>query len=102
MQGCNGITEKSIIVEPQSFAMTGFKMEDLFTKDFVEKLKSEMPTSIIAHFCIGFTDSKDIIAISYDRQEGKFLLDKVYVEGEGVSAEPKIKSVVETVKKALT
>ena len=94
--------EKQICVEPQSYAMTGVKIEDLFTEKFVTKLRKEMPTSIIAHFCIGFTDSKEIVAVSYDRQEGKFILDRVYVEGEGAAAEPKIKCVVDVVKKVLT
>ena len=93
---------KEISIEPQSYGMTGFTVEDLFTKEFVAKLKKEMPTSIIAHFCIGFTDAKDVVAVSISRQEGKFILGRVYVEGEGAVAEQKIKCVVDIVKKVLT
>lgn len=96
------MNEKRISVEPQSYGMTGFKVEDLFSKEFIAKLKQEMPTSTIAHFCIGFTDSKNIVAVSHDRIEGKFILDRVYVEGEGVDAEQNIKRVVEILKKVLT
>jgi hypothetical protein len=93
---------EKICIEPQSYAISGLKMDDVFTGKFLEILRKELPTSIIAHFCIGFSDSKDIISVSYDRREGKFILDKVYVEGEGSEAEPKIKSVVDTIKKVLT
>jgi len=94
--------EKRIGVEPVSYGMTGFKIEDLFAKDFIAKLKKEMPTSIIAHFCIGFSDSKNIVAVSHELIEGKFDLERVYVEGEGASAEQKIKCVVEILKKVLS
>ena len=94
---------KGISVEPQSYSMTGVKLEDLFSDKFVTELRKEMPTFVIAHFCIGFADSKGIIAVSYDRQEGKFLLDRVYVEGEGAGAgEKNVKCVVNIVKKVLT
>ena len=94
--------EKRISVEPSSYGMTGFRVEDLFSKEFMAKLKQEMPTSIIAHFCIGFTDSKNIVAVSHDRIEGKFLLDRVYIEGDGTDAGQNVNRVVEILKKALT
>lgn len=96
------MNNKKIGIEPLSYGMTGFKVEDLFAKEFITKLKQEMPTSLIAHFCIGFTDSKNIVAVSFDRIEGKFLLDRVYVEGQGIDAEQNIKRVVEILKKVLT
>ena len=93
--------DKQISVEPSSFGMTGFKIEDLLAKDFIAKLKKEMPTSIIAHFCIGFSDSKNIVAVSHELIEGKFDLERVYVEGEGANADQKVKCVVEVIKKVL-
>lgn len=96
------MNEKRIGVEPLSYGMTGFRVDDLFSKEFIEELKKEMPTSVIAHFCIGFTDSKNIVAVSHDRIEGKFILDRVDVEGNGVDADKRIKCVVEILKKVLT
>lgn len=95
------MVEKRICVEPLSYGMTGFRVDDLFAKDFITKLKKEMPTSIIIHFCIGFTDSKDVVAVSHDRRDGKYTLDRVDIEGEVANAEP-IKRVVEILKKVLT
>ena len=88
-----------INVEPLSYRMTGFKVEDLFLKEFVAELQRELPNSIIAHFCIGFTDSKDIISISYDRVEGKFNLERVDVEGTDIKL---VRPTVEVLKKVLT
>lgn len=93
------VSEKKITVEPISFGMTGFKVEDLLLKDFIAELKRELPTSLVAHFCIGFTDSKDIIAISHDRYEGKFKLDRVDIEGSNAEL---VNRVVEVLKKVLT
>ncbi|MCJ7423692.1 hypothetical protein MUP01_05425 [Candidatus Bathyarchaeota archaeon] len=95
------MNEKRIGVQPLSYGMTGFRVDDLFSKEFIAELKKEMPTSVIAHFCIGFTDSKNLVAVSHDRIEGKFILDRVDVEGDGVDAEQRIKSVVEILKKVL-
>jgi len=94
--------EKKIGVEPSSYSLTGFKVEDLFSKKFVAELKKEMPTSIIAHFCIGFSDAKGIVAVSHERIEGKFDLERVYVEGEGANTDHKVKRAVEILKKVLT
>jgi hypothetical protein len=94
--------EKQIDVKPISYGLTGFKVEDLLAKDFMAKLKKEMPTSIIAHFCIGFSDSKNIVAVSHEMIEGKFDLERVYVEGEGANSEQKVNCVVEILKKVLT
>lgn len=94
--------EKKISVEPASFGMKGFKIEDLFSKKFVAELKKGMPTSVIAHFCIGFSDAKCIVAVSHELIEGKFDLEHVYVEGEGANADQKVKCVVEIFKKVLT
>jgi len=91
--------DKQIIVKPISFGITGFKVEDLFLKDFLGELKKELPTSLIVHFCIGFTDSKDIVAISHDKMDGKFKLDRVDVEGTKAES---IKRMVEVLKKVLT
>ena len=93
--------DKQISVEPSSFGMTGFKIEELFAKKFIAELKKEMPTSIIAHFCIGFSDAKNIVAVSHEVIEGKFDLEHVYVEGEGANADQKVKCVVEIFKKVL-
>ena len=72
---------KKITVEPISFGMSGFKVEELFSDDLVAEVKKQLPTSIFAHLCIGFTDSKDMVSISHDRKEGKFILDRVDIEG---------------------
>ena len=96
------MNEKKIGVEPLSYGLTGFRVYDLFSKKFIEELKKEMPTSIVAHFCIGFTDSKNMVAVSHDRIEGKFILDRVNVEGDGAEAEQRAKSVIEIFKKVLT
>lgn len=95
------MNEKRIGVQPLSYGMTGFRVDDLFSKEFIAELKKQMPTSVIAHFCIGFTDSKNLVGISHDRIEGKFVLDRVDVEGDGADAEQRIKSVVEILKKVL-
>ena len=94
--------EKRIEVAPISYGMTGFRVDDLFSKEFIEELKREMPTSVIAHFCIGFTDSKNLVAVSHDRVEGKYTLDRVDIEGDGAGADKRIKCVVEILKKVLT
>lgn len=96
------MNNKKIGVEPLSYGMTGFRVDDLLSKKFIEELKKEMPTAIIAHFCISFTDSKNIVAVSHERIEGKTILDHVYVEGEGLEAEQNIKRVVEILKRVLT
>ena len=96
------MNEKRIGVEPLSYGMTGFRVDDLFSKKFIEELKKEMPTSVIAHFCIGLTDSKNVVAVSHEREEGKILLDRVFVEGDGANAEKNIKTVVEILKKVLS
>jgi len=96
------VNEKRIGVEPLSYGMTGFRVDDLFSKEFIEELKKEMPTSVIAHFCIGFTDSKNLVSVSHDRIEGKYVLDRVDIEGDGADADRRIKCVVEILKKVLT
>lgn len=90
---------KKITVEPISFGMSGFKVEELFKDDFVAELKKQLPTSIFAHLCIGFTDSKDMISISHDRKEGKFKLDRVDIEGTKAEF---VSRVVDALKKVLT
>jgi hypothetical protein len=96
------VNNKKIGVEPLSYGMTGFRIEDLFSKEFMAKLKEEFPTSLVAHFCIGFADSKNIVAVSYDRIEGKFVLDRVNIEGDGPDTEQNIKRVVGILKRVLT
>jgi hypothetical protein len=96
------MNEKRISVQPLSYGMSGFKVDDLFSKGFMAELKKEMPTSVIAHFCITFTDSKNVVAVSHEILEGKILLDRVYVEGDGPDAEQNIKRVVEILKKVLS
>jgi len=91
--------EKRISVEPLSYGMTGFKVEDLFSKDFIVELKKEMPTSIIVHFCIGFVDSKDLVSVSHNRRDGKYVLDRVDVEGPEIGP---IKRMIEILRKVLT
>jgi len=90
--------DRRIGVEPLSFGITGFKIEDLFVKDFITELREELPTSIIAHFCIGFIDSKDIVAVSYDRRDEKYKLDRVDIEG---TEKKQIEHVVEVLKRVL-
>ena len=92
-------SDKQITVEPISFGMRGFKVEDLLLKDFVAELKKELPTSLIIHFCIGFTDSKDIIAISHSRLDGTYKVDRV--DAEGTNAE-QVSLVVKVLKKVIT
>lgn len=91
--------DKKITVKPISFGISGFKVEDLLLKDFMGELKRELPTSLIGHFLIGFSDSKDLVAISHDRVEGKFKLDRVDVEGTNAEF---VSRVVEVLKKVLT
>ena len=90
--------DKKITVEPISFRMSGFKVEDLFPDDLVAEVKKQLPTSIFVHFCIGFTDSKDMVAISHDRKEGKFRLDRVDIEGTNAEF---VTRVVDALKKVL-
>jgi len=94
------VNEKRISVEPLSYGMTGFRIDDLFAKDFIEKLRKEMPTAMIIHFCIGFSDSKDFVAVSHDRRDGKYVLDRVDVEGDVENVEP-LKRIVEILKKVV-
>jgi len=92
-------SKKEITVKPISFGMTGFKIEDLILKDLREELKKELPTSIVIHLGIGFTDSKDVIFISHDRQDGKYKLERVDAEGTNVEL---ISRAVEVLKKVLS
>jgi len=78
------MTSRKLAVEPISFGITGIKVEDLFLKDFVAELRKELPNIVIAHFCIGFADSKDLVAVSHDRRDGKYTLERVDVEGTDV------------------
>lgn len=91
--------EEQITVEPISFGMTGFKVEDLFLKELVAELKKELPTSLIVHFCIGFTDSKDLVSISHNRHEGKYKVERVDVEDSNAE---RVNLVVKALKKVLT
>ena len=93
--------EKKIGVEPSAYSLTGFKVEDLFIKKLVAELKKEMPTSIIAHFCIGFSDAKNIVSVTHELTESGFSTNRVYVEGEGANADQKVKCLVEILKKVL-
>lgn len=93
--------DKKISVAPRSYGMTGFRIDDLFSQKFIEALKKEMPTSVVAHLCIGFTDSKNLVAISHDRLEGKLVLDRVDIEGDGADAEQRVKAVIQILKKVL-
>ena len=93
------MTERErISVEPLSFGMTGFKVEDFFIKKFNDELKREFPTALIALFGIGFADSKDIIFVAYDRREGKYILERVDVEGTNAKV---VKQLVEVLKRVL-
>jgi len=95
------VNDKKISVAPLSYGMTGFRIDDLFSKEFIAELKKEMPTSVIAHSCIGFADSKNLIGLSHDRIDGKLMLDRVNIEGDGLEAEKRIKTVVEILEKVL-
>lgn len=95
------MSEKRIKVEPVAFGMTGFNIDDLFTNDFVEKLKKEMPTSTVVVLGIGFTDSKDLVIVAHNREEGKYISDRVEINGQGKDSDQKVKCVVEVVKKVL-
>ena len=70
-----------VTVEPLTYGMTGFKVEDLVSQRFLEEIRKEMGNSVIAAIVIGFTDSKELVSISHDRKEGKTLLERVDVEG---------------------
>jgi hypothetical protein len=97
----NGKMEKKISVEPSSFSLTGFKIEDLFSKKFIAELRKEMPTSIIGCVCIGFSDSKTIIQFQHERQDGKLDLEHVNIEGDGAGSEEKVKCAIEILKKVI-
>ena len=93
------MTESNRIgVEPLSFGLTGFTVGDLFVKTFKEELKKELPTSLLLHFCIGFPDSRVIISVSHSRREGKYILERVDVEGTDSKM---TKQVMEVLKKVL-
>ena len=89
---------RQVAVEPLSFGMTGFKVEDLISKDVIAELRRELPTAITAGLVIGFTDSKEIVAVAHDRREGKYNLERVDVEGTEVKL---IEHVVEVLKKVV-
>lgn len=93
-----GMSRKQITVKPLSFGMTGFKVENLFLKDFVAELKREFPTALLVHCAIGFSDSKDIIIIGHDRREGKYNTKRVDVEGSEAKS---VGRVVEVLKRVL-
>ena len=90
---------RPITVEPLSFGMTGFKVEDLVLKEVLAELRRELPTVVVGGLVIGFTDSKEMVAIAHDRREGKYNLERVDVEGTEVKL---IGRVVEVLKKVVT
>ncbi|MFA5364233.1 MAG: hypothetical protein WC325_03520 [Candidatus Bathyarchaeia archaeon] len=92
-------TNKKIDVKPISFGMTGFTLEDLLLGDFKDELKKELPTSIITHMAITFSDSKDVIFIGHDRKDGKINVERVDIEGTNSEF---VGRIVEILKKVLS
>ena len=92
------VDSRKITVEPLCLTMTGFIVNDIISKEFIAELKKEFPSSIVGHIAIVFTDSKRIIAISHDREEGKTNLKRVNIEG----SDPKLISrMAEVLKRVL-
>ena len=90
-------SKENIEVKPIAFSMVGFKVEDLFIKEFRDILKKELPTSLLLHFCIGFSDSKEIISVTHDRDEDRYELDRVDVEGTTPNNIPQIVEILKKV-----
>jgi hypothetical protein len=48
----------------------------------VEEVRKELPTAVPAYIVLGFTNSKEIVTLSHDRdRDGKYKFDRVDVEG---------------------
>jgi len=90
---------KRVVTEPMCMRLRGFSVEDLFTAEFLKALKVDLPTAVVGHFAIGFTDSKDQVAISFDIKDGKLITD--YVDVEGSNPKP-IQSVVNVIQRVIS
>jgi hypothetical protein len=84
--------------EPLSYATTGFKVEEMVSKEFVTAIRESIPSAVVTAVIIGFTDSKDIVIVGHDRKEGKHILERVTIEGSDMN---RIRQTLNTVKKVI-
>jgi hypothetical protein len=89
-------TKPAVVVEPLTFALTGFKVDDLVSSKFLEELKKAHPSGAVVAVVIGFTDTKEIVSISHDRDHdsGKFKFERVDVEGTEAKSVADMKEVL--------
>ncbi len=90
---------KRVAKEPFGMRLRGFSVDELFTPEFLKALKTDMPTAIIGHFAIGFSDSKEQVSVSFDVKEGKVITD--YVDVGGTDPKP-IQAVIAVIEKVIS
>jgi len=87
-----------VSVQPLDYTTSGFKVEELVSEKFLAELKGNLPNALVAAILVGFTDSKEVVVVSHDRQEGKYVLDRVDIEGNNPTL---IKKTLDAVEKVL-
>jgi hypothetical protein len=88
---------RQITEELLSLSLTGFKVEDLFSKEFISELKKDMPTAVIGHIGIRFTDSANALSVSHDVRNGKIMTERVDVEAYVPKLAPRLAQVIKKV-----
>jgi hypothetical protein len=80
------------------FPLKGFTVDDLVSAEFMAALKEVFPSAVVPALVIGFTDSEDVISISHDRMDRRYV-----AKGVGVQAKnPVQKETVEKLLNSLT
>lgn len=90
--------KRKISVEPLSYAITGINIEDFFKESFKEALQAELTTSALVGILVGFVDSKDMVMLTYQRKEGKFITDHVEIEGTDGKLTRRVLEAIQKVK----
>lgn len=90
--------KSKIKVEPLSYAITGINIEDFFKESFKEALQAELSTSLLVAAMVGFVDSKDIVMLTYQRKDGKFITDHVEIEGTDGKITRRVLEAIQKVK----
>jgi septum formation topological specificity factor MinE len=75
------MARKRVTVEPLSVRLRGFTVDDLFSKEFIEALRKELPNVLVEHIGIAFQGSEDYVEVSHSQEDKKTILEYVDVEG---------------------
>jgi len=76
-------SKPKVSIKPYAYSMTGVRLDDMTSTKLLSEIRNEFPSAITAYVVIGFTDNKEIVTISHDRDHdtGKFNLERVDLEG---------------------